>query len=306
MNAQTAQPTPIQIERRFPLDLHASLAPIRQLYEQGKAARWNPGTDIEWSRFDARGADASARASAARVWSRRAWIEYTGLSATPALLIRFCLELDRESDPKYFLTVRNTEEAWHVEGFHRYALACGQYHERPDDPAWEAVFNQKLDRDALNGSRSLDAYVATHCAYVDGLEHVLARGWLAHASEPVARRLLELCEADYDRHQRFGWLYLERRLADIDAAGRAALGETVAEHIRNVEFAGYHCVSVAASIDVARDRDDLDRTAGAGLGALPAEAETQVFVDHLADARNRFARLGVTLPALEHPLLGRL
>ena len=53
------------------------------------------------------------------------WIEATGLTETPALLMRFCMEAGREIDPKFYLTVRNTEEAWHVECFDRVAEAFG-------------------------------------------------------------------------------------------------------------------------------------------------------------------------------------
>lgn len=304
MNLQARTPTPILVERRFPLDLHATLAPIRRLYEEAKAARWNPSTDIDWPAFDSAAFDVATLAAAARVWSRRAWTEYTGLSATPALLIRFCLELDREADPKYFLTVRNTEEAWHVEGYHRYATLAGGYLERPEDPGWEPVFNRNLDRDALNATHALDAYVATHCAFVDGLEHALAQGWLANAREPVARALLQRCVADYDRHQQFGWLYLEQRLADAGAGQRDAVAQALAGHLRDVEFAGYHCASLATAVDNRRENDEADLTAAAGLGALGAQAETAAFVDYLAAARARLAALGVTLPALAHPRLG--
>lgn len=298
--------TPIQIERRFPLDLHASLAPVRRLYEAAKAERWNPHADVPWASFDAAAIDAAARASAARVWSRRAWVEYTGLAATPALLIRFCLELDREADPKYFLSVRNTEEAWHIEVFHLYAELCGGYLERPANAAWEPVFNRKLERDALNASLSLDAYVAVHCAYVDGLEAELARGWLANATEPVAQAALQHCLADYERHAQFGWLYLRSRLDAADAAQKALVAETLARHIREVEFAGYHCPSVAQGIDAAAENADADRASAAGLGALKAAAESDLFVAHLGRMRARLATLGVDLPMLAHARLGTI
>lgn len=304
--ATVHQPTPIQVERRFPLDLHASLAPIRQLYEAAKAGHWNPQADVPWASFSAAAIDGDALAAAARVWSRRAWVEYTGLAATPALLIRFCLELDREADPKYFLSVRNTEEAWHIEVFHRYAQLCGGYLDRPANAAWEPVFNRNLDRDALNASMPLDAYVAVHCAYVDGLELELARGWLANATEPVARAALQRLIADYDRHAQFGWLYLESRLADADAAQRAVVAEHLVRHVSQVEFAGYHCPSVAQGIDASADNADADRASAAGLGVLTAAAESALFVEHLGRTRARLAALGVTLPTLNHARLGAI
>ena len=167
--------TPLRRERRFPVDLDTADRDIRALYEDAKAARWIPEA-LPWSTFDASAYEVDALAAARRVWSRRAWIEYTGIAETPALLIRFCLELDREADPKFFLTVRNTEEAWHLECFHRLSEACGGYVDAPADAAWHAVFNRSLHRDALDAKRGLDAYVLTRCAFADGFECALTRG----------------------------------------------------------------------------------------------------------------------------------
>ena len=296
--------TPIQVERRFPLNLHKADDSIRSLYETAKAAHWNPDTDLPWDGHALAKADRVDLEAARRVWSRRAWAEFTGMTETPALLIRFCLELNRESDPKYFLTVRNTEEAWHVESYHRYAEACGGYVDSPADPAWEAVFNQTLYRDALDAEVSIDAYVAAHCAFVDGLEYELAGAWLRNAREPLARAVLERCRADYARHAAFGWLYAERRAPSMDAALRERVASALARHIREIEFVGYHCAALATRIDASAESRDLDRVAAAGLGAAGAEEEVAVFVDWLARSRERFAELGLSLPPLEHPRLG--
>jgi hypothetical protein len=298
--------TTLQVERRFPLDLHKADDGIRRLYETSKESRWNPETDLPWEAHDLAAVDAATLAAARRVWSRRAWVEYTGMTQTPALLIRFCLELNRESDPKYFLTVRNTEEAWHVESYHRYAEACGGYLEAPADPAWEAVFNQTLYRDALDAEVPIDAYVAAHCAFADGLEHVLAEGWLRHAREPLARAVLERCLPDYRRHAEFGWLYAQRRAARMDAGLRGRVAAALAHHIGSIEFAGYHCAALATQLDPSAEAADLDRVAAAGLGAAPAAEELTIFGDWLAESRARFAELGLALPAIEHARLGPL
>jgi hypothetical protein len=304
----TATPaaTRLQVERRFPLDLHKADDSIRSLYEEAKAAHWNPETDLPWNAHALAGVHPAAVAAARRVWSRRAWVEYTGMTETPALLIRFCLELNRESDPKYFLTVRNTEEAWHVESFHRYAEACGGYVEAPADPAWEAVFNQTFYRDALNAEVSIDAYVATRCAFVDGLEHRLTEAWLGNAKEPLARAILERCLGDGARHAAFGWLYAERRAPAMDAALRQRVAASLARHIGEIELAGYHCAALATAADAGPETRDLAVCAAAGLGAVTADEEVGIFRDWLVESRERFAELGLELPPIAHPRLGTL
>ncbi|RZL88763.1 MAG: hypothetical protein EOP82_21980 [Variovorax sp.] len=298
--------TSINVERRFPLDLRQSDQAIRALYEDAKRGHWVPATDIPWAAFDATARDAATLEAARRVWSRRAWIEYTGLAETPALVIRFCLELDREADPKYFLTVRNTEEAWHVESFYRYAEACGGYLDTPANPQWQPLFNRGLHRDALDARRSLDGHVLTHCTFGDGLEHVLAAAWLGNTSEPVARALLERCAADRERHARFGWLYIERRAATMSDDERAAASEALVSHLEQVELAGVRCVGLATGIDASADVAELDRVASAGLGAVTAQAEVALFTQYLAHCRERLGAIGIELPLVAHPTLGRI
>jgi len=93
----------IPTERRFPLHLEPAIGTIRDLYDAAKQARWDPERDIPWHSFDHARYSAEVLAAAALSWSRKAWTEYGGLPETPALIIRFCLEHERESDPKYFL-----------------------------------------------------------------------------------------------------------------------------------------------------------------------------------------------------------
>ena len=100
--APTLPPLRLLVERRFPLELNVTLPQIRELYDSGKAGRWNPQRDIDWSTLAADAYDAPMREAARRTWSRRLWMEVTGLTETPALLVRFCMETGRESDPKFF------------------------------------------------------------------------------------------------------------------------------------------------------------------------------------------------------------
>ena len=305
MNA-AVQHTRMHVERRFPLDLHKTDDQIRSLYETAKQARWNPESDLPWDQHQLGAASHGVSSAAARVWSRRAWVEYTGMTETPALLIRFCLELNRESDPKYFLTVRNTEEAWHVESFHRYAEACSGYVETPTNPAWQSVFNRTMYRDALNAENSIDAYVVTHCAFVDSLEFELAKAWLENASEPLAHAMLERCVLDYERHAAFGWLYAERRAIGMDTALRERVALALQRHIEDAEFSGYHCAGLATVIDAAPEAADLDIVARAGIGAVSATEEVAIFRQCVAQCRERFAGMGITLPPITHTLLGSM
>jgi hypothetical protein len=298
--------TAINVERRFPLDLRQSDQAIGDLYEKAKQGRWIPSSDIPWDLFKPAKQDALTLDAARKVWSRRAWLEYTGLAETPALLIRLCLELGSEVDPKYFLTVRNTEEAWHVESFHRYAEACGGFLDTPVNPQWQPLFNLGLHRDALDSKRSVDGHVLTHCLFGDGLELTLSRAWHANTHEQVAKALLERCIADRERHARFGWLYIERRAVHMSDEERVVATQMLTTHLIQVELEGARCVGLSSSIDASEDIKELNLVANAGMGAVTAQAEIEVFTQYVADCREKLQNIGLNLPLLSHPTLGSI
>lgn len=290
----------IPVERRFPLHLEPSITTIRELYDQAKQSHWDPERDIPWAALDPSRYSAEILAAARLSWSRKAWTEYGGLPETPALIIRFCLEQERESDPKYFLTVRNTEEAWHLECCHRFSELCGGFIEQPANPAYAALFNQGLHREALDASRSLDAYVAAHIGIQDGLDLELCRLHRDNATDRVPRAILDRLVADKTRHAAFGWFYLERRAADWSEADRRAIAEEVEHIVADVELAGFRCAwlaGAAASDIVVADRLTRD----AGLGAAARDEEEPVLRRFLSEVRIQFTGLGVSLPGFSLP-----
>jgi hypothetical protein len=292
----------IPVEGRFPLHLEPSIGTIRQLYDAAKQARWDPQRVADWESFRPEAFTAEQREAARLSWSRRAWTEYGGLPETPALIVRFCIEHQRESDPKYFLTVRNTEEAWHLECCHRFAEALGGFVDSPRDPAYQALFNQGLHREALDVATSLDAYVAAHCALQDGLDLELYRGYRDNAREPVARAILDQLVADKTRHAAFGWFYLEQRAPAWDDAAQATIAAEIERVLRDVELGGFRCAWLAgpaAAEIVAADRITHD----AGLGATTEAQEAPVLRRFVTEALAQFAALGVAVRKPPHPAL---
>jgi hypothetical protein len=286
----------IPTERRFPLHLEPAIRTIRDLYDEAKQSRWDPERNIPWQSFDASRYSAETLAAARLSWSRKAWTEYGGLPETPALIIRFCLEHERESDPKYCLTVRNTEEAWHLECCHRFAELCGGFVEEPANAAYRALFEQGLHRQALDAARSLDAYVAAQIGIGDGLDLELCRLHRDNGRDPVARAILDRLARDKARHAAFGWFYLETRAASWSDADRAVIAAEVTHIIRNVELKGFRCVWLC---DAASDIAEADRIIrDAGLGGANRAEEEPALRRFLANAAAQFARLGVRLPPI--------
>jgi hypothetical protein len=296
--APSLPPLRLLVEQRFPLEMNVTLPQIRELYDSGKAGRWNPHRDIDWGALAPDQYDDEIREAARRAWSRRIWVEATGLTETPALIVRLCMEVGREIDPKFFLTTRNTEEAWHVECFDRIAEAFGGRVVRPADRSYETVFNRNLHRRVLDAGQHLDSYIAAHAAFEDGLELELCRAWKRGATNAAIVAVLDHVIADKERHAAFGWLYLASRAPRWTADERRSIADEIVAHVSNIELKGYHCPWLAPEHALPEAEADAV-IAAAGLGAAPRAAEEDVLVAYVGNARARLAELGVILPAFE-------
>jgi hypothetical protein len=283
------------VERRFPLHLEPHIQTIRGLYHQAKAAHWDPEKHIPWAKFDSSAYTPEQLRAAALSWSRRAWTEYGGLPETPAILIRFCLEHAGESDPKMFLSVRGSEEAWHTECCWRFADLAGGYSEKPASADYARLFNQDFHREAFEPGISVDAYIAVHSAILDGLDLELNRGFLRHVTDPVASAILKRLVQDKERHVAFGWIYLGERAPGWNEAQRAEIGAEIDQALEGLLCSGAICAWLAPG-GIARDVVAADEiTRKAGLGAMSAAEESSVATQFLDEAREQLARLGVTI-----------
>jgi len=303
-----SEPIPVLVERRFPLKLSPEIPALRRLYDDSKAARWDPRRDIPWAQMAAESLPAAARAAAAATWRRRAWVEATALIETPALVVRFCMELGREAETRMFLTVRNTEEAWLIECCDGLARAFANPDTpppaRPGSDAYASLFNRSAHRAGFDSRVPLDALVATSCLFEDGLERDLAVAQIERTAHPVAAAVLARMAAAKTRHESFARIYLAHRAPGWTEADRAAIRERMVAHVNEVELAGYHLPWLAANAAAAEAAADA-ATAAAGLGAATPEAEAGVLRATMARTRDFLAELGVALPGFAHPALDR-
>ena len=212
--------------------------------------------------------------------------------------MRFCMETGREIDSKFYLTVRNTEEAWHVECFDRIVETFGGRIASPANPDYQGTFNRNLHRRVMDAEQNLDSYVACFCAFEDGLELELSRTWRNHAANPTVAAVLDYIIADKERHAAFGWLYLQSRAPHWTAKDRALIGEELTDYVRETELKGYHCPWLAPEHAAAEAMADAV-TAAAGLGGATQMAEEETLANYVANARAKLAEFGIVLPMFE-------
>ena len=292
--------TSILQEYRFPLHLEPKVERIWDLYGRAKNDRWDPSRTIDWARFDASGLAPAAREAARLVWSHRAWLLFGRLSETPALLVRFCLERQRESDPKYFLSLRGTEEAWHLDVCHTFAERLGGFIAEPREAGYAARFNQALHREVLDAELLLDSYIGAYVALREELEVALIDAARACTTEPVMAEALERMLLDKRRHAQFGWLYLSERREVLDADARGAIAARATEMLERF-YAGGLMVPGFAPADTGEVAAAYETAAAAGLGAAPLAAQRAALARALGDACARLSELGVDADSLRLP-----
>lgn len=293
------------LERRFPLRFAPENPTLRELYSQAKGLRWNPATDIAWSRFDPAAYAPAVREAARLVWSRRAWGAYPGLGENTALLIRFCLESGAAGmDAKLFLSFRPAEEAKHLEAYFLLAKRLGGYESTPAEAVARAS-NQPFAQMVLDPDLPVEAVVAALGCLDDQLDLNLCLSHLQRSRDETVRHLLRLVAGDKQRHVLFAWTLLGERLPRLDAAGRSAVGEAVRDMLERVILAGYRNTWLlpAGAREPLLAAEAL--AAEHGLGASTVAQEKTVVRATLAQLRDRLATWAITLAPIEHPELGR-
>jgi hypothetical protein len=208
--------------------------------------------------------------------------------------VRFCLERQRESDPKYFLSLRGSEEAWHLDACHGFAERLGGFIPEPSNAAYAQRFNQTLHREVLDAEFSLDAYVGAYVALREHLEAALLEVSLAATREPAMVQALELMLRDKRRHAQFGWLYLaERRFDTAQVAARA--GQMLERfYASGVMVPGYD----RAADELAQA---IETAARAGLGVAAFADQHAALQRALAEGRQRLSALGIDGSGLTLP-----
>lgn len=241
--------------------------------------------------------DATAREAARLAWSHRAWLLFGRLSETPSLLVRFCLERQRESDPKYFLALRGSEEAWHLDACHGMAERLGGFIAEPANRDYAGRFNQTLHREVLDAELGLDEYVGAYVALREHLEAALLEAARAATTEPVMAQALDLMLRDKRRHAQFGWLYLEQRRAQLEGP---AISRRATEMMERFYATGLMVPGLKRAIadDVATA---IETAARAGLGMAPLGAQVRALEAALDAARARYAGLGIGTAGLALP-----
>jgi hypothetical protein len=209
--------------------------------------------------------------------------------------VRFCLERQRESDPKYFLSLRGSEEAWHLDASHGFAERLGGFIAEPAGREYAARFNQTLHREVLDADSGLDAYIGAYVALREHLEAALLEAARAATTGAAMAQALDFMLRDKKRHAQFGWLYLAERKAQLDAS---QVARRAAEMLERFYASGLMVPGFKPAI--AGDVAQAIETA-AGLGFADFSTQKLSLQRALDDAKSRFAALSIDAAGLALP-----
>lgn len=284
------------VERRFPVRLGQQVASLENAYREEKGANWNPVGDIPWDRLAAGDLAQKDRDAARLMWSRRLWAAYGYLSETPATLIRLCLELDRPISPKFFLTVRNTQEACHIEVMQTMAEAYGGYIAKPASPAYAEILNLDLAARVLHADTPIDAYILAHCAIKIGAEAELYELHAAAVTNDTIATALTRIADDKRRHAAFGWAFVMDRIEGWDSAARAAATQEIVRAVEEIILSGSLSPFLAAP-GIADDEQKAEaHAAAAGLGCSDEAQQRDTLIRYLSATREQLRDLSIELP----------
>jgi hypothetical protein len=284
------------VERRFPVRLGQQVASLEDAYRKEKSANWNPVADSPWGRLGANGLAQRDKEAARLMWSRRLWAAYGYLSETPATLIRLCLELDRPISPKFFLTVRNTQEACHIEVMQTMAEAYGGYIANPASPSYAEILNLDLAQRVLHADTPIDAYILAHCAIKIGAEAELYTLHGAAVTNVAIATTLARIVADKRRHAAFGWAFVMDRIEGWDSADRAAATAEITRAVDEILLSGTLSPFFAEPGVAEAEKAAESHAANAGLGCADEAQQRDALTRYLSATRERLQDLSIELP----------
>lgn len=289
-------------EQRFPLALDVQIRKIRDLFRAATRNQWDPRTDIDWSSLDDLSITEAQRDAARLYWSRRAWSEYGAISESPALLIRFCQER-RETDLRFFFTIRTQEESRHAEACYLMAERLGGYVPQPTLTDYQkSVATHGVRKMALDPETPLEAIIAALVCAAEEIAFDVFKHLVEITPNPTANQVARSIMRDEVRHCAFGWAYLEHRLPQLTKAELDVVERAVITMIQHVELNGYHSAWLAPDSDATTSEVVADRlTWEAGLGATVEELEKPIFVASVQRIRAQMAGLGIAVPMFRHP-----
>ncbi len=293
-------PAVVPQERRYPLDLVSAPSTFRELYAEANRLRWDPARSFDWTPLDG----LPPHATAALVWSHRAWIEYRGIAESEAALVRACLERDVPADAKWCLTARGSAKAVAAEACWTVAERLGGYVGDPGPTAAVQVLRNGVARRGLDAQVDPDAFFVAHFVLADT---VALRCWEAARAAAAAHRaadalvgLLDAVVRDHARSVRFGWAWLEARLAPlaVDDTRRAVVAANVAGAIAE-ERAGFRDPAWLADRHRSDATDALvaayDDTTAAPFGVVGTEVLGSVIETAITDVVTALAEHGIAV-----------
>ena len=282
----------LPIERRYPLELTPVVDALREYFISTNESlpiaikQLNPSPqelgDHSPDQLDA----------AALVWSARAWAEYNGISESEALLIRICLEQNREIDLKYALAARAAEKAIHADQCRRIAESLSHYYRDTNSAVLNCLYQTSTIRTVLDINEHVDGSLASYLLAV--AEFDLCR-WAASSNKKgleSINAIIKHCVHSKKAQLAAFWTYFEYRADGLTDDSRRMIAQSVGAAMESRKLAvAIPALGVQPGAEPLRDAGVI--AAEADLGDAAYEVQVATALVTFDEMQHRFGCLGI-------------
>jgi len=294
VNDDTPYFTGLPSEVRYPLELTPVDETLREYFISANESLPGAIKQLSLSPQDFRDHSNEQLAAAALVWSARSWVEYNGVSESEALLIRVCLEQNREIDLKYALAARAAERAIHADHCRQVAESLSHYCQDTNSPTLNRLYQTSTIRTVLDLNEHVDGSLASYLLAI--AEFDLCR-WEASFNTMTMESINAIigrCVHSKKAQLAAFWAYFEHRVDGLTADCRRMISQSVGAAMESRNLA----VSIPA-LGVQPGTEPILAAgviaADAGLGDAAYETQVVNSLCTFDEMQSRFDCLGIRI-----------
>ena len=292
INSDTRNFAGLPIEVRYPLDLTPVVQSLREYFISVNRSLPSAIKELDLSSSDFGDYSPDQRDAAALVWSARSWVEYNGVSESQALLVRICLERDREVDLKYALAARAAERALYADYCRQMAESLSRYYRNTNSTTLNQLYKTSTIRNILDINQHPDGSLAGYLLAIAEFD----RDWWSTCFETTSiesvKKVVSRCLNSKDVQLAAFWTYFEHREKSFSNSCR----ETIAQSIERAMSSRNLAVAIPA-LGVKSGTEPLCEAGltivDSGLGDASYEMQVTAALRTFHEMQSRFEALGI-------------
>ena len=279
-------------EVRYPLELTPVIASLRDYFIATNESLPGAIKQLDLSSQDIGDHSPTQLDAAALVWSARSWVEYNGISESEALLVRVCLEQNREIDLKYALTARAAERAIHADHCRQVAESLSYYSRDTNSTTHNRLYQTSTIRTLLDVNEHVDGSLASYLLAIAEFDCCRWEASLNTVSIGSVNAIIDHCVNSKKAQLTAFWAYFEHRAGLLTEDCKRMIAQSVGAAMESQNLAiAIPALAVRPGAEPIREAGVI--TADAGLGEAAYEVQVASALSTFDEMQYRFECLGV-------------